>query len=166
MELCSPAVKTNQRRAFEFVGSLLKFYGDYRTQKEREAYVVTVLYLGATGAVLANDQLHRHLVLVGLAVATVLVAALVSWQLGNLRFAARMVAACVNVSSQWLQQSPAPDAMRATPLCGHGALVPADVAKEFGKQSVCAVRVARFAIPALIVLWGGALIVVLWRCQS
>jgi hypothetical protein len=165
MALCSSAVKANQRRAFEFVGSLLKFYGDYRTQKEREAYVVTVLYLGATGAVFANEELHRHLVLVGLAAATLLVALLVGWQLGNLRFAARMVAACVNVSSQWLQHPPGPDAIRAIPLCGHGAEVPADVAKEFGKQSVCAVRVGRVVIPALILVWGGALTVVLWRCQ-
>jgi len=76
-----------------------------------------------------------------------------------------MVAACVNVSSQWLQQAPTVEAIRATALCGHGAEVPAAVANEFKKQSVCAVRVARFVIPLLIASWGGALTVVFWRCQ-
>jgi hypothetical protein len=162
MALCSRAVKANQRRAFEYVGSLLKFYGDYRVQKEREAYVISVLYFGATGAVLAKKELHGHLVLVGLTVAAALVALLVWWQLGNLRFAARMVAACVNVSSQWLQQPPSSEAIRATALCGHGYEVPADVAREFAKQSVCAVRAAGVLIPLLILAWGVSVAASLW----
>ena len=163
MTLCSCAVKADQRRAFEFVGSLVKFYGDYRTQKEREAYVVGALYLGATGAVIANPPLHRPLVLVGLLGATVLVMLLVGWQLYNLRFAARMVGACVNVSSKWLENAPGNAAIAAAELVGHEAVrVPFDVAEDFkGQESPTLLR-AQFGIPVLLMLWGVSVTAVLW----
>ena len=149
----------NQRRAFEFVGLLLKFYGDYRTQKEREAYVVTTLYLGATGVLLVSHPLPTGwklaLLVAGVVTAGVGVACLVCWQLKNLRFAARMVGACVNVSSQWLHTPPGAGALYQTPLCGHAITqVPADVDTEFKKQKVTGVRIARGVAPLLIAAWG------------
>ena len=156
-----------QRRAFEYVGSLLTFYGDYRTKKEREAYVVSALYLGATGAVLTSDLVPKDarlaLLLVGLAVATMVVATLVRWQLKNLRFAARIVGASVNISSRWLQQPPSSDAMVATPLAERpDVLLPADVAEAFNGQQVPWVRRAQFAVPVLLAVWGASVVAVLW----
>lgn len=158
----------DQERAIEFVGSLLKFYGDYRSQKEREAYVVTVLFFGATGVLLTSGPpaagLFRRLVAIGVTVAAVLVPLLVCWQLRNLRFAARMVGACVTVSSRWLATSPDANARSATVLSGYSVEVPHDVAREFSKQCVCGVAVALVAIPILIGLWGLAIAWVLWFC--
>jgi hypothetical protein len=152
-----------QKKAIDFVGSLLKFYGDYRMQKEREAYAVTTVYLGATGALLAGTWEHPGAMSAAVGVVSLVVAALVRWQLGNLRFAARMVGACVNVSSQWLQQPPGAASLRTTPLCGHSVtVVPADVDTEFKKQKVTGVRVARFVVPSLIVAWGVVVAVILW----
>jgi hypothetical protein len=164
------APDNGQERAIEFVGSLLKFYGDYRAQKEREAYVVTVLFLGAAGVLLTNwhpastdPPLVRYLTASGIAVAAALVAVLVCWQIKNLRFAARMVGACVTVTSRWLTKPPDADAIRAT-TCGHSVEVPHDVACEFNKQSVCAVAVAQVMTPIVIVAWGVTVAVALqWR---
>lgn len=98
--LLSHLVDDRQKEALEFVRLLLTFYGDYRTQKEREAYTVTTVYLGATGVVLARPWGHPLVMGVAVVVVTLTVAALVMWQLTNLRFAARMVGASVNVTSR------------------------------------------------------------------
>ena len=155
-------MNAQQRRAFEFVGSLLTFYGEYRTQNEREAYVVTTLYFGATVAALTKEWPNHVLLLVGLALVSFVVGALVWWQLGNLWFAARMVAACVTVSSHWLAQPPG-QSIRPTRLRGRQFDLPEDLALEFERQRVRAVRRVQFIVPSLIVLWGIA--IVLWRSK-
>jgi hypothetical protein len=160
------AMSEDQERAFSFVGSLLEFYGDYRTKKEREAYVIGVLFLGATGAVLLHwqDDLRGPLVLFGLAGATLLVALLVGWQIKNLRFAARMVGASVNVGSMWLGTPPDAEGIRTRPLVDHPAVsLPSDLAQAFDDQRAATLLRAQYAIPGVLMLWGVALVAVLWK---
>ncbi len=97
-----------QKRAFDFVVSLRDFYGDYHAKKEREAYIVAVLYLGATAAFLGKKwpEQVKPLLLVGIAVATFVTVVLVAFQLYNRWFAARMMAACTTVASRWLVIAP------------------------------------------------------------
>jgi hypothetical protein len=152
----------NGAAALDFLGTLLKFYGDYRTQKEREAYAAIVLYLGATGAVLSSTTLHNRLVLVGVAGATLLVAALVFWQVRNLWLAARVISACISVTAAWLHAEPTPAQLLPTELRGFRVKMPADVAADFHTRDNPSLTGARYVLPSLILAWGLAVVVRLW----
>jgi hypothetical protein len=158
--LFSTAVDENQRRAFDLVESLRKFFGEYRTQKEREAYVVLALYLGATGALLLREPpsgARLWLVLIAVVGASFVAAFVVRWQITNLLVAARVVGASVNVSARWLQHPPPPAAIEATqvPDWRNGeAWLPADLATEFENQDLRWLRRAQIGVPVVLVVWG------------
>jgi hypothetical protein len=66
-----------QKRAFDFVQSLRASHRDYNHKKEREAYVITVLYLAATAVTLISNgwDLPSVILLLALVAATLLTAA-------------------------------------------------------------------------------------------
>jgi hypothetical protein len=142
------------KRAFALVQSLLISYGDYNHKKEREAYVIAALYLGATASALINNgwDLPPGLLLLALVAATLLTAALVFWQLSNRRFAARMVAACTSVASRWLTESPAPAEYRTT--CMNEVFWPNAIVQEFRRVRSRETLVLMIAVPLVIVAWG------------
>jgi hypothetical protein len=145
-----------QKRAFDFVQSLLSSYGDHK--KEREAYVIAVLYLGATAAALISNgwDLPRDLLLLALVAATLLTAALVFWQLANRRFAARMVAACTTVTSRWLTENPPPSEYRAT--CMNEVFWPDAVVQELRRVRSRETLILMIVIPLVILAWGGVVV--------
>jgi len=147
-----------QKRAFDFVQSLLVSYEDCNHKKEREAYVIAVLYLGATAAVLISNgwDLPRELLLVALLAATLLTAALVFRRLRNRRFAARMVAACTTVASRWLTENPPPAEYRAT--CMNEIFWPDAVVQEFRRVRSLETLILMIAIPLVILAWGGVVV--------
>jgi hypothetical protein len=147
-----------QKRAFDFVQSLLATYRDLNHKKEREAYVVAVLYLGATAAALISNgwDLPRDLLLLALAAATLLTAALVFWQLSNSRFAARMVAACTTVASRWLTENPPPSEYRST--CLNEVFWPDAVVQELRRVRSGEALIMMIVIPLVILAWGGVVL--------
>jgi len=151
-------VNEEQKRAFEFVQFLLASYDDYDHKKEREAYVIAVLYLGATASVLINNgwDLPPGLLLLALGTATLLAAVLVFWQLRNRRFAGRMVAACTTVATRWLTENPPSAEYRAT--CMHHILWPDAVVREFQRVRSTETSIAMIAVPLVILAWGGVAI--------
>jgi len=150
----------DEKRALDFVASLRDFYGDYRTKKEREAYATTVLYLGATFVVLSHPELSVHGCLIpsGTFVATLVVIALVRWQIGNLLFAARMVGASVTVNTQWLERPPKPRELRTTRLSEQhpNTFLPETMADEFNRQRVCALQCSTNRSAILVAPVGGS----------
>jgi hypothetical protein len=151
-------VNDEQKRAFDFVQSLLASYGDHNHKKEREAYVIAVLYLGATAAALISNgwDLPRDLLLLALVAATLLTAALVFWQLSKRRFAARMVAACTTVASRWLTENPPPSEYSAT--CMNEVFWPDAVVQELRRVRSRETLILMIAIPLVILAWGGVVV--------
>jgi hypothetical protein len=152
------AMDDGQKRAFDFVQSLLASYGDYDHKKEREAYVIAVLYFGATAAALISNgwDLPRDLLLLALVAATLLTATLVFSQLYNRRFAARMAMACTTVASRWLTENPPPAEYRAT--CMNEVFWPDSVVQEFRRVRSRESLLLMIAIPLVILAWGGVLV--------
>jgi uncharacterized membrane-anchored protein len=155
-------VNDEEKRAFDYVQSLNRAYAEYNHKKEREAYVIVVLYLGATAAALINNgwDLPIGLLLLALIIGTSLTAVLVFWQLRNRRFAARMVAACTTVASQWLTENPAPADYRATSM--QEILLPDAVVREFGKVRSTETLILMIALPLVILAWGAAVVCYFW----
>jgi hypothetical protein len=151
-------VDDEQKRAFDYVQSLTRAYDDYNHKKEREAYVIAILFVGATASALINNgwDLPPGLLLVALVAATLLTAALVFWQLSNSRFAARMMAACTTVASRWLTESPAPAEYRTT--CMNEVFWPDVVVQEFRRVRSGATLVLMIAVPLVIVAWGSVVV--------
>jgi hypothetical protein len=155
-------VNDEQKRAFDYVQSLNRTYEEYNHRKEREAYVIVVLYLGATAAALINNgwDLPIGPLLLTLIIGTVLTTVLVFLQLHNRRFAARMVAACTSVASQWLAENPTPADYRATSL--QDILWPDAVVREFRRARSTETLVLLLALPLVMLAWGGAVVCYFW----
>jgi hypothetical protein len=151
----------DQRRAFDFVVSLRDFYGDYHAKKEREAYIVAVLYLGATAAFVAHDGPGRgKLLLAGIIGATLLAVALVTFQLHSRWFAARVVTACTTVATRWLTTVPE----HYHPARLGPAEWPDAVVRAFHETGTLPPLLALVGVPALLFLWGVAIVV--WKVCS
>jgi cytosine/uracil/thiamine/allantoin permease len=162
--------EAGRKRALELIDSLRVFYGEYRAHKERQAYVVTVLFIGASAALLANLETWKHpetvrrFLSLSVAVAAVFVALLVRWQIANLHFAARMVGASLTVSSRWISATLlTAEAVKATRLSGCAVEVPHDLARSFQDQHSRVLTAAQIVIPLLIAGWGIGVAIVIWR---
>jgi hypothetical protein len=151
-----------QKRAFDYVQSLNRAYEEYNHKKEREAYVIVVLYLGATAVALINNgwDLPIGLLLLALIIGTLLTAALVFWQLHNRRFAARIVAACTTVATRWLTENPTLADYRATSM--QDILWPDAVVREFRRVRSTETLIFMIALPLVILAWGGAVACYFW----
>jgi hypothetical protein len=155
-------VDDEQKRAFDYVQSLIRAYEEYNHRKEREAYVIVVLYLGATAAALINNgwELPIGLMLLTLIIGTMLTAVLAFWQLRNRRFAARMVAACTNVASRWLTEKPTRADYSATSM--QHILWPDAVVQEFHRVRSTETFILMIALPSVILAWGSAVVCYFW----
>ena len=148
----------HQKRAFDFVVSLCDFYGDYHAKKEREAYVVAILYLGATAAFLTHKWSGgERLLFGGIIGATVLAVVLVAFQLYSRWFAAGIVAASTTVASRWLADAPLREHYRPAPL--GPAEWPDAVVRAFREHRTVPPLLALIGVPALLLLWGAAIVV-------
>jgi hypothetical protein len=148
----------HQKRAFDFVVSLRDFYGDYHAKKEREAYVVAILYLGATAAFLTQKWPGREkLLFAGVIGATVLAVVLVAFQLYSRWFAARIVAASTTVASRWLADAPILEHYRPARL--GPAEWPDAVVRAFREHGTVPPLLALIGVPALLFLWGAAIVI-------
>jgi hypothetical protein len=151
-----------QQRAFDFVRFLLASYEDFKQKKEREAYVIAILFVGATASALINNgwDLPMGLLLLALIIGTLLTTVLVFWQLRNGRFAARMVAACTTVASQWLTENLTPADYRAASM--NDILWPDAVVREFRRVRSTETLILMIALPLVILAWGGAVVCYFW----
>jgi hypothetical protein len=147
------------------------FYGAYHHHKETMAYSATALFLGGMSTFIVSDFWHQwprdHKVALaaGIMVTTALTLGFVLWQFQQRLIGSDMVAACTDLTADWITAPPIETDLQALELDGHRW--PAALTTRFRQRRQRGLWLPRDLSILAVLFWSGAAIVkIVVECKA